>query len=141
MKGSAILLHIFKNSGKKIAYDSTSGAFIPLTALAAKMLGALNPPLPPICPTSLRYELAKYDSEDVSDTYDMLYTLKEKGLLFGDDSAEAKIILDGECAAENEEEIQEAMRASKNGGAERVSFVGTSELLSYAEKLKNDIFG
>ncbi|MBQ8207115.1 MAG: hypothetical protein IJZ89_00065 [Clostridia bacterium] len=127
------MLHIFKVSGKKIAFDSASGAFIQLTALANKMLGALTAPLPPLCPTSLRYELAKYDSEDVSDTYDSLYSLHENGILFarGD---EAKLMLEGEYAAESEDEISEALRCIKSEGKTTVSFIGSSEIASRLAK-------
>lgn len=134
------MVHIFKISGKKIAYDSASGAVIPLTALANKMLGALTAPLSPVCPTSLRYELAKYDSEDVSETYDSLYELQEKGLLFAAESNEAKLILSGDYAAESEDEIAEALRCAKLDGAKAVTFVGTSPLFQAAEKLAKDIF-
>ena len=129
------MLHLFKASGKKLAFDSASGAFIPLTSLAYKMLGALTAPLTPVCPTSLRYELAKYDSEDVSSTYDRLYSLHERGLLFaaGD---EGKLMLEGEYSAENAEEISEALKCIKSEGKNRVSFIGSNE---YAEKLANEL--
>lgn len=120
------MLHIFKVSGKKIAFDSASGAFIPLTALANKMLGALTAPLTPLCPTSLRYELAKYDSEDVSDTYEVLYELYENGLLYAKGD-EAKLMLEGDHAAENDEVISEALKCIKSEGKTSVSFIGTSE--------------
>ena len=130
------MVHLFKASGKKIAFDSASGAFIPLTALANKMMGALTAPLSPVCPTSLRYELAKYDSEDVADTYERLYSLQEDGLLFAAGN-EPKLMLEGEYAAESDEEIAEALRAIKNEGKSSVSFVGSNE---NAEKLAKEIF-
>lgn len=130
------MVHIFKVSGKKIAFDSASGAFVSLTALANKMMGALTAPLSPVCPTSLRYELAKYDSEDVSDTYDRLYSLQEQGILFAS-CDEAKLMLEGEYAAENDDEIAEALKAIKSEGKAGVSFIGQSES---AEKLAKDIF-
>ncbi len=100
------------------------------------MMGALTAPLSPVCPTSLRYELAKYDSEDVSDTYDRLYSLQEKGILFaaGD---EAKLMLEGEYAAESDDEISEALRSIKSEGKSSVAFIGNSES---AEKLAKEIF-
>ncbi len=130
------MVHIFKILGKKIAFDSASGAFVPLTALANKMVGALTAPLAPVCPTSLRYELAKYDSEDVSDTYDKLYSLQENGILFarGDD---AKLMLEGEYSAESDDAIAEALKAIKSEGKNSVSFIGSNE---NAEKLAKEIF-
>lgn len=130
------MVHLFKASGKKIAFDSASGALIPLTALANKMMGALTAPLSPVCPTSLRYELAKYDSEDVSETYEKLYSLQEGGLLFAS-GEEAKLMLEGEYSAESDEEITEALRAIKSEGKGFVSFIGSNE---NAEKLAKEVF-
>ena len=129
------MVHLFKVSGKKIAFDSASGAFISLTALANKMMGALTAPLSPVCPTSLRYELAKYDSEDVSDTYERLYSLQEEGILFADGD-EARLMLEGEYAAESDEEMAEALKAIKSEGKSSVTFIGNSES---AEKLAKEI--
>lgn len=129
------MVHIFKVSGKKIAFDSASGAFVYLTALANKMIGAITAPLSPVCPTSLRYELAKYDSEDVSDTYDRLYSLQEEGVLFAEGD-QARLMLEGEYSAENDEEIAEALKAIGSEGKTAVSFIGKSE---NAEKLAKDI--
>ncbi len=130
------MVHLFKVSGKKIAFDSASGAFISITALANKMMGALTAPLSPVCPTSLRYELAKYDSEDVSDTYERLYSLQEEGILFADGD-EAKLMLEGEYASKSDEETAEALKAIKSEGKSTVTFIGNSES---AEKLAKEIF-
>ena len=81
-------------------------------------------------------ELAKYDSEDVSDTFDRLYSLQEQGILFAS-CDEAKLMLEGEYAAENDDEIAEALKAIKSEGKAGVSFIGQSES---AEKLAKDIF-
>ncbi len=135
------MLYIFKIPGKKIAYDSSSGAFIPLTGLTNKMLGALTPPLTASLPTSLRYELAKYDSEDVSEAYDRLYELSEKGLLFAEENGLPKIRISGEFSAESEEEIAEALKLLKAAGADRAEISGESELLSTAEDMKKSILG
>lgn len=132
------MLHLFKISGKKIAFDSVSGSIVPLSALANKMLGALTAPLQPLCPTSLRYELAKYDSGDVSDTYDSLYELQEKGILFLPERGEAKLALEGEYSAANEEEIAEALRCIKSEGKKDVIFLGKNEA---AERLAKEILG
>ena len=77
------MIPLYKYSGRKCCYDSTSGAVIELTALQYKMMGALESPLSPLCPTSLRYELAKFDSEDVTEAYNQLYALYRDGLLYG----------------------------------------------------------
>ncbi len=134
------MIYITKVCGKKIAYDSASGAVIHLTSLANKMLGALSAPLPPLCPTSLRYELAKYDSQDVTETYDSLYELQESGLLFANDDGFAKLILGGENGAENTDEIAEILKTLKANGAKEVSFIGNSGMLDTANALAKEIF-
>ncbi len=131
------MVHILKISGKKIAFDSSSGAFVPLTSLANKMFGALTVPLMPICPTSLRYELAKYDSEDVSSTYEKLYELQERGLLFCEDSGEARLVVEGEYCAESPDEITMALECIKSEGKTDVQFVGS---LPEADEIKKKVF-
>ena len=131
------MVHILKLSGKKIAFDSVSGAFVPLTSLANKMLGAIDLPLLPICPTSLRYELAKYDSEDVASTYEKLYELQEKGLLFAKETGEARLMVEGEYCGENTDEITMALECIKSEGKTDVTFVG---FLSEADEIKKKVF-
>lgn len=99
------MLLTVKIPGGKLAYDSASGAVIRLSALEFKMLGAIYPPLVPVCPTSLRYELAKFDSETVAETYEKLYELQESGLIYAKDNGKVNIRLDGEYYANTEEEI------------------------------------
>ncbi len=57
------------------------GASVTLTSLQKKMLAAVTLPLPPECPTALRYQLAKFDAGAVSDAYDKLLELADQGLL------------------------------------------------------------
>ena len=79
------MVHIFKQGGQRIALDSASGAVHVLSALAYKMLDLLEPPMTEVCPTAVRYDLAKYDSRDVDEAYDELYSLYEAGVLFSKD--------------------------------------------------------
>lgn len=79
------MVHAFKQGGQRIALDTASGAVHVLSALAYKMIDLLEPPLTPVCPSALRYDLAKYDSRDVDEAYDELYALYESGVLFSDD--------------------------------------------------------
>ena len=76
------MLILFRHNAKKYAYDTVSGALVPLTALAKRMLEAIEPPLGAVCPTALRYELAKYDSADVEETYAEIYEKHANGMLF-----------------------------------------------------------
>jgi hypothetical protein len=77
------MLYYWKSGKKKIAYDTVSGAVISLTSLEYKMIQAITPPLSPLCPSSLRYELAKFDSADVEEAYGNLYELFSRGILWG----------------------------------------------------------
>ena len=95
------MLYTLKSAGKKYAYDSTSGAVIQLNALQFKMLGAILPPLTPVCPTSLRYELAKFDSMDVEEAYEHIYSLSCDGLIFKEGDGKIRIATEGENACED----------------------------------------
>ncbi len=86
------MVHSFKFGGKRVAYDSVSGAVIPLSELAFKMLDYIVLPMPQDCPSALRYDLAKFDSAAISDTYDMLYALYKDGKLFARNVDEAETI-------------------------------------------------
>ena len=67
------MLMLFKHNAKKYAFDTVCGSLSVLSALEYRMLEAIQPPMEQSCPTALRYELAKYDSADVEDSYDALY--------------------------------------------------------------------
>ena len=84
------MLILFRHNAKKYAYDTVSGALVPLTALAKRMLEAIEPPLGAVCPTALRYELAKYDSADVEETYADIYEKHVDGVLFVPDNGVLK---------------------------------------------------
>lgn len=59
----------------------TKDPTIRLTSLQKKMLPALSLPLPPICPTALRYELARFDADAVAEAYEGLLRLEADGQL------------------------------------------------------------
>lgn len=91
------MLHYWKSGKQKIAYDTASGAVIPMTSLEYKMIQAITPPLASLCPSSLRYELAKYDSADVEEAYEKIYTLYTQGILFATSNASApKVCIGGQ---------------------------------------------
>lgn len=91
------MLHYWKSGKQKIAYDTASGAVIPMTSLEYKMIQAITPPLAPLCPSSLRYELAKYDSTDVEEAYENIYKLYMQGTLFAtSDTSAPKIRIGGQ---------------------------------------------
>ena len=92
------MLYTFRFEGKKYAYDSASGAIIRPDALQFKMLNAIQTPLTRSCPTSLRYELAKFDSMDVEETYDGIYALSQKNILFAAEDNCIRVMTDGDFA-------------------------------------------
>ena len=63
------MLHTFKLYGSRIALDIDSGAVHLLDALAFDMLRYLEFPLEKNCLSTLRYDLARYESADVSATF------------------------------------------------------------------------
>lgn len=79
------MLHYWKSAKQKRAYDTASGAVLTLTSLEYKMIQAIIPPLSPLCPSSLRYELAKYDSADVEEAYEHIYALFCDKTLFAEE--------------------------------------------------------
>lgn len=81
------MVHMFKFGGQRIAYDSASGLVLPLSELAYKMLEYIELPMPAECSSALRYDLAKYDSAAIGETYEMLYGLYSEGRLFAEDGA------------------------------------------------------
>ena len=96
------MVYTLKFEGKKYAYDSVAGTVVALPSLPFKMIEALEPPLEPICPTSLRYELAKYDFSDVEAAYDTILEYAENGLLYQEEDGVARLRTDGEYACPNE---------------------------------------
>ncbi|MBQ9098569.1 MAG: hypothetical protein IJY50_03975 [Clostridia bacterium] len=76
------MLVLFRCNARKYAYDTVSGYLRTLSGLEFRMLEAIQPPLTPLCPTALRYELAKFDSADVEEAYDELYAAFRKDLIF-----------------------------------------------------------
>lgn len=96
------MLYTIKTDGKKYAYDSASGAVLSLNTLQFKMLNAIVPPISPASLTSLRYELAKYDSGEVSDTFDEIYTLAQNGILYADEDGVIRLMASGEYACDSE---------------------------------------
>ena len=57
------------------------GESIHLTGLEKNLMERITPPMPKICPVSLRYELAKYDADEVRQAYNNIYKLFAAGKL------------------------------------------------------------
>ncbi len=107
------MIHIYKVNGERFVYDVGSDTSTPITALQQKMLSYIKPPMTEDLPTSLRYDLAKYDGGMVSDAYDELYGLYLDGKLFSPVQegkcenciAAARCALSERSAAECEKEL------------------------------------
>ena len=82
------MVHSFKLGGRRWAYDSGSRTLHILDELAFKMLDYIELPMPKDCPSALRYDLAKYDSAAIDDTYAELYKLYIDGSLYSDDQTD-----------------------------------------------------
>lgn len=80
------MLTLFRYTAGKYAYDTANGTVLPLTSLEYRVLELLTPPLSPALPVSLRYELAKFDSDTVGDTYRALYEKYRNGMIFAPES-------------------------------------------------------
>lgn len=77
-------VHYFKLAGQRFALDTASGYVTAVDEIAYKMLVYLTPPLPEDCPSAIRYDMAKYDSQLVAKTYASLLELHKAGKLFTD---------------------------------------------------------
>lgn len=111
------MLYTLKMNGKKYAYDSASGAVLSLNTLQMKMLGAIVPPIAPTSLTALRYELAKYDSGEISETFDEIYELAEKGVLYVKEDGTIRLAASGEYACGSEELALEFLKLAFDGKA------------------------
>lgn len=133
------MLYTFRFEGKKHAYDSVSGAVIQPDALTYKMMGAILPPLTPTCPTSLRYELAKFDSMDVAEAYERLYDLAEKGVLYCPEDGFIRVQTDGEYAFASTALISAALNEAFSQTTDSLRFEALGEKADEAKKVAEEL--
>ena len=82
------MVHKYTLFGYNIAIDVESGAVHILSDIAYKMLDYIdlmlkqNDTLPKDCPVDIRYQLAKYDSVEISEAYAEIIELHENNMLF-----------------------------------------------------------
>ena len=127
------MLILFKHETKKYAYDTSSGAIIPLSSLQYKVAENIAFPMSELCPTALRYQLAKYDANDVRQAYSYIYSLYSCGLI-GKETGEIKLRLEGEYSLTDCELATAVIGEIRAlGVSEKIEFIGCSPLL---EKLK-----
>ena len=77
----------FKFGVHRFIYDSESGFTHEVDELGYKMLDYLELPMVKDCPSALRYDLAKYDSDAISAVYAEFKKLSDEGKLFNPDKA------------------------------------------------------
>ena len=124
------MLILIKHEAKKYAYDTKSGAAVPLSSLQYKVAENIELPLPPTCPTALRYQLAKYDSNDVKRAYDYLFRLFESKIINEEsDLSFANLSFSGEYAIESAELAKAIISAVRErAGNVKIHILGESEL-------------
>ena len=86
------MLHTFKLYGSRIALDTDSGAVHLLDALAFDMLRYLEFPLEKNCLSTLRYDLARYESADVSATFAAFEKMNKDGVFCSDGGVDNKYV-------------------------------------------------
>lgn len=78
------MIHYFKLAGQRIILDEASGYTAAVDEITYKMLAYLTLPLPEDCPSAIRYDMAKYDSRLVDETYASILAQHKAGLLYTD---------------------------------------------------------
>ena len=86
MKGRTTnnMVHYFKLAGGRFVLDEASGYAAAVDEITYKMLAYLTLPLPEDCPSAIRYDMAKYDSRLVDETYAAILEKHKAGLLYTD---------------------------------------------------------
>lgn len=84
------MLHTFKLYGTCIAIDTESGAVHTLDALGFDMLRYLTFPLENNCLSTLRYDLAKYESSDVASTFERFSKMYRDGVFYSESETASK---------------------------------------------------
>ncbi len=83
------MIHKFQNNGYSIVLDVHSGAVHVVDPCAYAMVDLLDETMGEVCPAEVRAALsADFSEEDIEDTYEELWELKEQGLLFSPDDYE-----------------------------------------------------
>ena len=76
------MVHKFKFGVNRFLFDSESGYTHEVDELGYKMIDYIELPMADDCPSALRYDLAKYDSDAISKVYAELRSLSDEGKLF-----------------------------------------------------------
>ena len=130
------MLILIKHEAQKYAYDTKSGAAVPLTSLQWKVAENIEPPIAPTCPTALRYQLAKYDSNDVKRAYDYIFRLYEAKIINEEsDLSFANLSFSGEYAIESAELAKAIISAVRErAGDVKIELIGEND---FSQEIKS----
>ena len=129
------MLILIKHEAKKYAYDTKSGAAVSLSSLQYKVAENLEFPLAPVCPTALRYQLAKYDSNDVKRAYDYLFSLFESKIINKDVGDPVSLLLVGEYSVDSVELAKCIIdTVHEHMGVSKIELIGEN---SFSQELKS----
>ena len=115
------MVHSFKLYGQRYAFDLGSGAIHKLSELQFDMLRYLRLPFENAFPSSLRYDLAKYESSALSEGYLSLGKLNSDG------------VFDAECPLSTEITDTKKRDADKTVVFDERKFVFASEVIKLAD--------
>lgn len=95
--------HSFIYNGKRFMYDLSSGEVFEYSRLEKELIPfmqRLQKPLPAVCPSGLRYSLAKYEVSEIYESYDRLLSLiNTKKLIFTSPTEiQSSVMLNAACA-------------------------------------------
>ena len=115
------MVHSFKLYGQRYAFDLSSGAIHKLSELQFDMLKYLSLPFQSEFPSSLRYDLAKYEASALSEGYLALAQLNRDGVF----SSDKPMTLDTVST--------ERRTAEKSVSFDAVKFVFANEVIKSAD--------
>lgn len=132
------MVHYFKLAGQRMVLDEASGYTAAVDEITYKMLAYLTLPLPKDCPSAIRYDMAKYDSELVEKTYAAILSKHREGYLYTDAAFDANRALT-HCvlsSAASTDTLERALKCAANdgGGCVPVLLSDTDDVLQ-AQKL------
>ncbi len=129
------MVHKFKFGVHRFLYDSESGYTHEVDELGFKMIDYIELPMAKECPSSLRYDLAKYDSDAISAVYTELRGLYEEGKLF---AAEKPIAADAAGASDMSGKVGAARVYDTKDGVVIESTEGDEEVVASVDELSRE---
>lgn len=113
-----IMVHKFKFGVHRFLFDSESLFTYEVDELGYKMIDYIELPMAEDCPSALRYDLAKYDSDAISKVYSDLKKLSDDGKLFVAEKPVCSVISEQKGMARvidtNDGVVIESIQSSEN---------------------------